>query len=194
MIASRLDTLDLLLTPDGKGSYIGLFRQVLVADSVRLTAHVRALQAQVVGTWSERLRVPAFTGKDFMLSDLQLLLPGINDPSIKIEGVKVHQSPFRSYSRTEPLYAYVQVYNLVADIEGKAGYTAKFTIAPNNDPEEATVLAEVKRDLSNENYRAEFQMLDIKGIRTGKYVLTIAVTDRKRVETVSRSREIEITQ
>jgi tetratricopeptide (TPR) repeat protein len=194
MIDSRLDTLDLLLTPDGKGSYIGLFRQVLVADSVRLTAHVRALQAQVVGTWSERLRVPAFTGKDFMLSDLQLLLPTTDDSSIKIDGVKVQQSPFRSYSRAKPLCAYVQVYNLVKDIEGKAAYNAKFTIAPNDDPEEARVLAEVKRDLSDKSYRAEFQMLDIKGISPGKYVLTVSVTDRKRVETISRSREVEITQ
>ena len=194
VIDSRLDTLDLLLTPDGKGSYIGLFRQVLVGDSVRLTAHVRTLQVPVVGTWSERLRVRAFTGRDLMVSDLQLLLPATYGPLIELNGVKVQQSPFKSYSRTKPLYTYVQVYNLVKDMEGKGGYTATFTIAPKNDPEETTVLAEVKRDLTDENYRAEFQMLDIKGISPGKYVLTVAVTDRKRVKTVSRSKEIEITR
>ena len=194
LIDTRLDTLNLLLTPDGKGSYIGLFRQVLVADSVRLTAHVRSLQAQVVGTWSERLRVPAFTGNNFMLSDLQLLLPTTDDSSIKIDGVKVQQSPFRKYSRAKSLYAYVQVYNLVKDGDGKARYTAIFTIAPKDDPEEGRMLADVSRDLSDKSYRAEFQMLDIKGISPGKYVLTVSVTDRLRVETVSRSREVEITK
>ena len=194
VIDSRLDTLDLLLTPDGKGSYIGLFRQVLVADSVRVTAHVRTLQVQAAGTWSERLRIPAFTGRDFMLSDLQLLLPATYGPLIEIDGVKVQQSPFKSYSRTRPIYAYVQVYNLVKDIEGKAGYAAKFTIAPKNDPDDTTVLAEVKRDLTDENSRAEFQTLDIKGINPGTYVLKAVVMDRKRVQTVSRAREIDITK
>ena len=194
VIDSKRDTLDLLLTPDGRGSYLGLFRQVLVADSIRLTAHIRALNVPAVGTWSEPLRVPSYAGREFMLSDLQLLLPATYGPLIEIDGVKVQQSPFKGYSRAKPLYAYVQIYNLVKDITGAAGYTARFTLAPKGDPEEATVLAEERRDLTDENTRSEFQMLDVKGVRPGTYVLTVAVTDRKRVQTVSRSREIEITK
>jgi hypothetical protein len=71
---------------------------------------------------------------------------------------------------------------------------AKPSRARKDDPEEARVLAEVNRDLSDKSYRAEFQMLDIKGISPGKYVLTVSVTDRSRVETISRTREVEITQ
>ncbi len=93
-------------------------------------AHVRALQAPALGTWSEQLRAPSFAGSDFMLSDLQLLLP-------------------------------------------------------------ATVLADVKRELTDDS-RAEFQALDIKGASPGKYMLTVAVTDKKRVQTLSRTSEIEI--
>ncbi len=194
LLDAKRDTLDLLLTPDGSGYYVSLFRQVLVADSVRLSSHVRALNTFAVGTWVEGFHVPSFAGKDFMLSDLQLLLPASYGPLIEIDGVKVQQSPFKSYSRARPIYAYVQVYNLVKDIKGAAGYTARFTLAPKGDPEDATVLAEVKRDLSDENSRSEFQMLDIKGVNPRKYLLTVAVTDRKRVQTISRSREIEITK
>jgi hypothetical protein len=194
VLDTKRDTLDLLLTPDGKGSYLGLFRQVLVADSIRLMAHVRALQAPALGTWNEQLRIPSFKGTDFMLSDLQLLLPASYGPLIEIDGVKVQQSPFKSYSRAKPLYAYLQVYNLVKDIEGSAGYTARFTVAPMGDSENVAVLAEVKRDLSDENTRSEFQMLDIRGVSPGKYVLSVAVTDRKRVQTVTRTREIEVTK
>ncbi len=129
-----------------------------------------------------------------MVSDLQILLPAVYGPLIEIDGVKVQQSPFKSYSRTRPLYAYIQVYNLIKDLEGKAGYTANFSIAPKDDPDDATVLAVNTRDLSDETSRAEFQTLDIKGIKPGKYVLTAIVTDRKRVQTVSRSREVEITR
>jgi GWxTD domain-containing protein len=194
VIDSKLDTLDLLLTPDGKGFYIGLFRQVLVADSVRLMAHVRALQAPAVGTWAEPYRVPSFAGRDFMVSDVQLLLPATYGPVIEIDGVKVQQSPFTRYSSGKPLYAYLQVYNLIRDIQGSAGYTARFTLAPADNPQESTLLAEVKRDLTDESTRAEFQMLDIAGVSPGRYTLTVAVTDRKRVETLVKSREIEITE
>jgi hypothetical protein len=155
---------------------------------------VRALNTSVVGTWVEGLHVPSFAGKDFMLSDLQLLLPASYGPLIEIDGVKVQQSPYKSYSRAKPLYAYVQIYNLVKDIKGVGGYTAKFTLAPKGNPEDAAVLAEIRRDLTDENARSEFQMLDVKAIDPGKYVLTVAVTDKKRVQTVSRSREIEITK
>jgi hypothetical protein len=193
VLDTKRDTLDLLLTPDGKGSYLGLFRQMLVADSVQLMAHVRALQTPAVGTWTEQVRVPSFKGTGFMLSDLQLLLPATYGPLIEIDGVKVQQSPFMSYSRTRPLFAYLQIYNLVKDMSGSAGYTARFTLAPIDLPNEASVLAEVKRDLT-EDTRSEFQMLDIKGISPGKYLLAVAVTDNKRVETLVRSREIEITK
>jgi hypothetical protein len=37
-------------------------------------------------------------------------------------------------------------------------------------------------------------MLDIAAIDPGRYTLTVAVTDRKRVQTLMRSREIEITR
>jgi hypothetical protein len=194
VIDSRRDTLTLPLTPDGKGSYVGLFRQIMHGDSVKMTAHVRALAGQAVGTWSERLRVPAFAGNDFMISDLQLLMPASHGPVIEINGVKVEQSPFKSYTRARPLYVYIQVYNLVEDIFRAARFTATFTIAPLDVPDAAKVLAEVTRDLSDETNSTLFEMLDIKGVDPGKYLLTARVTDRKRVQTITRSREVEITR
>ena len=193
MFGSRLDTLDLEIAPDGNGSYVGLFRQLVIPDSMRLTVHVRALDVAALGTWTEQIRVPSFAGRDFMVSDLQLLLPASSGPSIEIDGVKVVQSPFRTYSREKPLFAYLQVYNLVKDINGKAGYTAQYTLAPQDDPAEATVLAEEKRELDDDS-RAEFRVLDMKAFKPGKYVLMVSVTDKKRVQTVTRTREIEITK
>ncbi len=191
VIDATRDTLDLLLTPDGKGSYIGLFRQVLGSDSVRLVAHVRALEAPAVGTWTEHLRIPSFAGSEFMLSDLQLLLPATSGPLIEIDGVKVVQSPFRSYQNEKPFYAYLQVYNLVKDNDGHAVYTARFTLAPKDRPDASTVLGEIKRDLSDDS-RSEFQLMDFQGVKPGVYTLTVSVTDKKRLQTLTRSREIEI--
>jgi GWxTD domain-containing protein len=193
MLGSRLDTLSLTVTPDGSGSFIGLFRQLVAPDSVRLTVHVRALTVPAVGTWTEHVRIPSFAGKNFMLSDLQLLLPASAGPSIEIDGVKVVQSPFNTYPREKPLYAYLQVYNLVKDFSGKAGYDVAYAIAPKDEPTESTLLAELKRDLSDDS-RAEFRQLDVSKVEAGTYLLTVTVTDRKRVQTLTRSREIEITK
>jgi len=192
MLGSKLDTLDLMLPPDGKGSYIGLFRQLAVPDSVRLTVHVRALTAPALGSWTQQLRIPSFVGRDFMLSDLQLLLPASSGPSIEIDGIKVVQSPFKTYPSEKPLFAYLQVYNLVKDLQGNAGYSVQYALAPTDKLDERILLAEVKRDL-NDDSRAEFRSLDIKAIDAGTYTLTVSVTDKKRVQTLTRSREIEIT-
>jgi GWxTD domain-containing protein len=191
MLGSRLDTLDLMLTPDGKGSYIGLFRQLVVPDSMRLTVHVRALSVPAVGIWTENLRIPSFAGQEFMLSDLQLLLPASTGPSLEIDGVKVVQSPFNAYPKEKPLFAYLQIYNLVRDMYGKASYNIEYSLAPRDDPAESTLLAEVKRDLTDDS-RAEFQQLDVSKVTAGTYILTVSVADKKRVQTLTRTREIEI--
>jgi GWxTD domain-containing protein len=193
MLGSRLDTLDLRLTPDGHGSYIGLFRQLVAPESVFVTAHVRALSVPALGTWTEHLRVPSFAGTDFMVSDLQLLLPASSGPSIEIDGVKVVQSPFKRYSRQKPLFAYLQIYNLVRDMNGKANYTIQYSLAPKDRPDKSTVLTETKRDLPDDS-RSEFRLLDVGKVDPGTFTLTVSVTDTKRVQTLTRSKEIEIIQ
>ena len=68
----------------------------------------------------------------------------------------------------------------------------QYALAPTDKLDERILLAEVKRDL-NDDSRAEFRSLDIKAIDAGTYTLTVSVTDKKRVQTLTRSREIEIT-
>ncbi|HMK38415.1 MAG TPA: GWxTD domain-containing protein [Bacteroidota bacterium] len=189
----ELDTLSLpagLLTD---GSYISLFRRTMVPDSVRVAMHVRSAGEDVIGTWSEFINVPSFQGASFSLSDLQLLLPRATPASIVIDGVRIVQSPFRAYRRSATLYSYLQVYNLVKDADGKAKYTAVYELIPD-DPlrvEESIPLAEVTRDLS-EDTRSEFQRVDLTGAKPGSYLLRVTVTDRKRVETLTRERKIAI--
>jgi hypothetical protein len=181
------------VTPGAKGSYIALFRRTLVPDSVRVAMHVRSAGGKVVGTWSEFLNVPDFQGTSFSLSDIQILLPSTRPASIEIDGVRILQSPFRAYRRDARLYTYLQIYNLVKDAEGKTKYTAIYDLIPRDPlrPEDSIRLGEATRDLT-EDSRADFLPADLSAVPPGKYLLRVTVTDRKRVETLTRDREIDI--
>ena len=189
----ELDTLRLPVGPGAKGSYVGLFRRTLVPDSVRVAMHVRAAGEKVIGTWSEFLHVPVFDGTSFSLSDIQFLLPSTEPASIEIDGVRILQSPFRAYPHDARLYTYLQIYNLVKDAGGKAKYTAIYELIPREPlrPEDGLRLGEVTRDLT-EDSRSDFLPVNLSAVPPGKYLLRVTVTDRKRVATRTRDREIDI--
>ena len=189
----ELDTIRLPVGPGAKGSYIALFRRTLIPDSVRVAMHVRSAEEKLIGTWSEFITVPVFERTSFSVSTLQLLLPSTRPASIEIDGVRVLQSPFRAYRRDAKLYTYLQIYNLVKDAEGRTRYSATYDLIPGDPfrPEDSIRLGESTRDLT-EDTRAEFLPVDLSSARPGKYRLRVTVTDRKRVETLTRDREIEI--
>jgi hypothetical protein len=81
----------------------------------------------------------------------------------------------------------------VKDFSGRASYDVAYTIAPKDEPTESTLLAGMKRDLSDDSH-AEFRQLDVSKVKAGTYLLTVTVTDKKRVQTLTRTREIEITK
>jgi hypothetical protein len=127
------------------------------------------------------------------LSSVEFLLPSDQELSIEIDGIKVIQSPFETVANDRPLYTYVQIYNLIKDISGNTEYTAAYRINPGTSPSRgsATLLLE-KTVEGTEDMATEFRPLDLSGVDEGMYTLTVSITDRKRVHTLSRSRTIEI--
>jgi hypothetical protein len=189
----EIDTIRVPVSPGAQGAFVSLFRRTLDPDSLRVSMHVRSAGETVIGTWSEFINVPAFGHTAFSLSDIQLLLPSTMPASIVIDGVRILQSPFRAYRRSAKLYSYLQIYNLVKDREGKTRYTATYDLIPRDPlrPEDSIRLGEVTRDLT-EDSRAEFLPVDLSAVPPGRYLFRVTVTDRKRVESLARSREIDI--
>jgi hypothetical protein len=192
-VSHEYETLRLPVGGGAKGSFISLFRKMLDADSIRVAMEIHAAGERLIGTWSELLRVPAFPAADFSLSDLQLLLPSSVPASIEIEGVRIVQSPFRAYSRSARLYSYLQICNLVKDAFGKTKYTVLYDLIPADPlrPGESIRLGEAARDLTEET-GSDFFAVDLRSARPGSYVLRATVTDRKRVETLTRDCPLEI--
>jgi hypothetical protein len=190
---SRLDTLRIPSSHAEAGSYIGMYRFRVQPDSLRIAMAVRPLGTHSIGNWSRTLRIPAFRSKEMMLSSIQFLLPSDQEMSIEIDGIKVIQSPFEIVPSDRPFYVYLQIYNLVKDMSGKTRYTARYTVNPGPVPSDNNATVLLEKDVEgNEEMGAEFRGLDLSGLSEGVYTLKVSVTDRKRVQTLVRTRTIEI--
>jgi hypothetical protein len=191
--AASLDTLVMPIADGRAGSYSGLFRLVVVPDSLVIGVHVRPLDTQMLGGWRKRLKVRDFTGGVLMMSDLQLLLPSSREPAIEIEGVKVLQSPFDRVPRTNPLMTYVHVYNLTQDVWGRTLYAVRYLIAPaGSDPGEDEELLLEETLSGQSSFEARFKSLDLKSVDAGSYTLIVQVTDTKKSRSVRAERHLEV--
>ena len=190
---TRLDTLFFSGRQFSAGAYIGLFRFKLPPDRYRISMHVNPVGVSFIGRWMQDIDVPDYSSEEMMLSDIQFLLPSDLEPSIEIEGVKVVQSPFSSVPEGEPLYVYLQIYNLVKDMYGKTAYTVRYFVAEGDSAseDEGTLVKEEEVE-GVEEFAAEFELLELDDFDDDTYTLRIEVTDRKRVHTLKRSRTFVI--
>jgi hypothetical protein len=190
---NRLDTLQLPFDRTTQGSNVSLYRLVLSPDSLRVAMHVRSLDERVMGGWSEELRVPPYPKRDFAVSDLQLLLPATGRPSIEVEGERVVQSPFRAYRRNATVFCFAKLYGLIRDTAGKVRWSVVCTLVPvdTGGSRETVSLGSVTWENTDTDQQV-FQRLDLHAVPPGRYRLSAALTDRLRVETLTRSTLIGI--
>jgi hypothetical protein len=200
-----LATLDTVLIPPGRNeqdTYASRYRFLIPPETYTIAMHVRPLEGNSFGNWkSDKVISPPSPG--LALSDIQYLLPSDIKSTLEIEGVKVVPSPFRAYPIDRPLYTYFHIYGLVKDAEGKCSYRIRYLLShaeegktlPAIDPDDpgstATILEDRSRE-GEEETAAEFGVLDLSKLNSGRYVLTIAVTDRKRVQTILARRELDL--
>jgi hypothetical protein len=147
----------------------------------------------MIGTWRQALRVRDFSRPDFMMSSVQFLRPSTERGALAIEGVKVVQSPFRTQVRTEPFYVYFQIYHLVPDASGNTSYLTECILLPQGEEDVGKgVVVYTREKKGKEEMAAEFCQIDLHTVDPGRYRLIVSVTDRKRVQTLSAGREVEI--
>ena len=190
---SRLDTVRLAVSPGADGAYLSLYRYRLPPDTYRIAMHAAPLGMDLIGRWSERIATRDFQADAPALSDIQFLLPSSQEPAIEIEGIKVVQSPFSTIPEGEPLYVYVQVYNLVKDAAGKTSLRVECAVTAGTEANasQEVVLAS-KEVVGEEETVAVFEMLDVEDLGTGSFTLTVRATDRKRVQTTEGHRRFDI--
>jgi tetratricopeptide (TPR) repeat protein len=191
--AVQRDTMDVGLSRTRTGAIIDLIRYTVPPDSYAVSMHIRPLIADMIGTWRQTLRVRDFSRPGFMMSSVQFLRPSSEMGALAIDGVKVVQSPFRTVVRTEPFYLYFQIYHLVPDGSGNTAYLTECLLLPQGeeDPGHGRVVYR-KEKTGKEEMSAEFCRVDLHAVDPGRYRVIVNVTDRKRVQTLTAERELEI--
>jgi hypothetical protein len=155
--------------------------------------HLRPLSGDIFGSWKQTLRISDFSRRGLMMSSMQFLRPVSGTGTLQIDGVKVVQSPFRTHVRTEPLYIYFQIYNLIPDGDGNTSYATECRLLPTGetDWDDGTVVFR-REKVAKEETAVEFCTLDVRSLSSGSYTLMMKVTDRMRVESIMGVRDIEI--
>ncbi len=190
---TRLDTMQVGLTRTRTGVILDLIRYTVLPDSYAVSMHLRPLGEDRLGIWHQPLRVRDFSGSEFLMSSVQYLRPSGEEAALAIDGVKVVQSPFRFQMNTEPLLVYFQLYHLVPDLNGNTAYRAECVLLPEDekDPAKGIVVYAAEKS-AKEEMAAVFCQIDVHAIDPGRYTLIVRATDRKRVQTLTAKRPLEI--
>jgi hypothetical protein len=191
--ATHLDTLQVGLSRTRTGMILDLIRYTVPPDSYAVSMHIRPLDADKIGTWRQMLRVRDFSPPEFKMSSVQFLRPSAEKGALAIDGVKVVQSPFRTQLRREPLYVYFQVYNLVPDAIGNTSYRTECILLPKDEQDMGKgIVVYTNEKTGKEEMAAVFCQIDIHSVDPGQYQILVRVTDRKRVQTLTVVRDLEI--
>ncbi|MEO8167597.1 MAG: hypothetical protein ABI623_05065, partial [bacterium] len=191
-ISNKLDTISFPISRASSGFITSLFRYMVKPDSYSIALHVRPLGVDALGRWKTRTRVKDFSSREFLMSDLEFLMPSNSLSSVEINGMKVIQTPFSVYHPNNPVYVYYQVYNLAADPDGRTSFVTEYFLTTEDAPssEQRIVLMKAERE-GKEESSAEFATLTTDDIKPGKYFLNVRVTDHLGSRSFGRSRAIE---
>ncbi|HTR98718.1 MAG TPA: hypothetical protein VML00_03145, partial [Bacteroidota bacterium] len=191
--ATQLDTVRVDIARSRTGMILDLIRYTVPPDSYAVSMHLRPLVGDRIATWRETVRAGDFSRPGFRMSSIQLLRPSPVQGALEMDGVRVVQSPLSTIVRNEKLLVYFQMYHLVPDVDGVTSYKINCLLQPRNNPDPAKGISIYTTERTGkEEMAAQFCQIDVHYVPPGDYTLIVSATDRRRVETISGTREIRI--
>lgn len=171
-VARRMEEIDAVLTrlPEPEGAeggdwfLVDLFRVQIAPGAYHYALQVEDLQGEGVGVEKGDLRVQRFSPLGLSLSDLVLsagVIEGGNVPRFRRYGRTIVPLPSQRFLRNQPLYLYLETYNLQPDENGMLDFRIEYTIRA--------------RDLDQGAVRRFFGSLaDLAGIRSEPEAVTLS--------------------
>ena len=182
-------------------SAIDVIRFIAPPDSFQVNLHVGLDEVRRKGSYLFGYRVPDFTGKSLLISDIVPALKVTESESANRytrNGLEVYANPGRGFQRERALAVYYEVYNLTYGANDRTAYTIRYTLEERKKgrrifkrkPEMALSVS-VERE-GGDRTAIEYGELDVSALKKGAYDLRVTVTDTHTGQQVSAYREIEL--
>lgn len=201
----RTDTLGLTLSKQSTGAILDLYRFNAAPDTYDVVLQVHPLGLDLLGDWRAKVRIPDYSGKEFTLSDVQILLPSPTKNRYQIEGIKVVPSPFQRYPLDQPLHIYFQAYELSLDALGRSAFSFEYRLDRVIKSEDIfQKVADIFRSKSKTTLTIGFEKeadsstvsqyfpLGLGYLDPGEYVLTVRAVDKHTHKSIERTRRLEL--
>jgi hypothetical protein len=188
---------------DGEAMWylVDLFRVRIRPGTYRYALQVDDLQGEGVGVRKGTLRVPRYPATGLELSDL-VLSAGVAESGrasrFQRYGRTILPLPPRRFLRSQPLYLYLEAYNLQRDGDGQMSFRADYTIRAERldrsavekffgglkglvgiqeEPEAVTLSFERTIPHPGRGVWPEYLSFDTSALPPGQYTLEVEITD-----------------
>jgi GWxTD domain-containing protein len=193
-----------------RGAYPLLQRNVLLPPgSYNLTLQIANPDGQSLGIYKMPLHVNSFSGKELMVSDIQLAFSvapsdGAASDFVK-HNLKVQPYPMDTIKRSRAIYLYYEIYNLSTDANNSNEYRVEYEASVlRQDRGFFKSIASIfgggkKRGVSSShrqqgvgNTAHEYIALDLANMPKSVAEISISVTDERNGRTVKTSRTLNL--
>jgi hypothetical protein len=174
---------------------VGQYHFTVKPDSYHVAFFVQQPATKRVGGWKNDLRVPRFDEGRLAISSIVLAsaiepVSANNDPFVR-NGLRILPNPYKRFPHAKPVYVYFEVYNLMANAEGRSSFAIEYTTLLRKekksgakkvfsilggDSKPATTLVterEVEATTST-----EYVALDLERAGKGDFRLSITIKDK----------------
>jgi Tfp pilus assembly protein PilF len=175
-------------------SLIGQYHFAVPPDSYHVAFFLRQPLTKRLGGWKEDLRVPDFNAETLAISSIVLassIAPASAGDFFVRNGLKIVPNPSKRFPRAQPVYVYVEVYNLTPHAAGKSSFIIEYTTLLRKEKKSGTkkvfsifgdktkpsTTLSMEREAEGAT-SVEYLALDLNKAGVGDFRLSIKVKDK----------------
>ncbi|MEM6645360.1 MAG: GWxTD domain-containing protein [Bacteroidota bacterium] len=203
-VARQRDRKRVPLTRQPGDGVIDGVRVIVPPDSYQVAVHVEPEGTSLLGGFTEKRRIPDFSGPNLMLSDMLVAfqIGAANNSSISDRSdANILPNPSYTFTTAQNVYAYFEAYNLTFAADDQTDYLVEYTLLPQQkrrglfrrkQPRPAVTLSVPQR--TTDRATIEYTEIDVSNAEPGPYVLRASVTDRVTGQTATTERPLLLTE
>lgn len=198
-VAQQRDRKRITVTQKATDGILNGFSVQVPPDRYRIAFHIQPRKTDVIGALALPHNVPDYTLPHLMVSDLVLALQ-VNestDSSLFSHGnLRVVPNPSYRFRTNQPVYTYVEAYNLTFGANDETHYTIEYTITAAKE-RRGLLRRRARPSLSlktsyngSEAHLPIYNEIDVTSVEPGDYTFTVTLTDAHTGATVSATRPL----